>query len=68
MCKKLQNVLSRIDQYKVQENCTENMFLEEVLILVSIYLLFVCNHKHKMVSEDAIMMMIAMVIVTIAFP
>lgn len=63
----LQNVISRIDQYKVEENCTENMFTEEVLILFSIYLLFVCNHKHMMVSEAVTIMMIAMVIVTIAF-
>lgn len=67
MCKKLQKVISRKDQYKVQANCTENMFTEEVLILGSINLLVLCNHKHMMVSEDAIIMMIAMVIVTIAF-
>lgn len=67
MCKKLQNVISRKDQYKVQENCTENMFIEEVLILGSIYVLVVCNNKHMMLPENAVIMMIAMVIVTIAF-
>lgn len=62
MCKKLQNVISRKDQYKVQENCTENMFIEEVLILGSICVLVVCNNKHMMLPENAVIMMIAMVI------
>lgn len=67
MCKKVKKVISRKDQHKVQENCTENMFTEEVLVLGSINLLILCNHKHMMVSEDLIIMTIAMVIVTIAF-